>query len=245
MTDQVTYMWGQLISPKDIKRIKKLWGKRIEKFIETFHWNSGYNTGLPETVHLMSTIENDRYLNERSIALEERIDNCIKRGAFTPTSSYYGISVEHNMLEKLVQDAMRTMNKGIPYSEREVKAVSYTDLYRIYKLPLGKDLMKKVSEQEAKVKDITKPVKIYKLKHQYGHNHSDNSDTTSCYQEYHIKGKLLSRNTFVRTGLPFVGKLYQSDKDYFQLYVDDCSGRHWALHNTIHYLVTNGLVELT
>ena len=239
---------AELITKADLKRIHKVWGdKQPYNIIEQREEDHNYGSGLPIVTEIMAVIQCNRNLNERQSAIEARI----KKG-LTRSQGRSFTYVEQNLVWDLIEDAKKLFVKeggnlreafGYPETDRPYiynYALPYREFFRLFGLPFN-SIMDKVKECEEKIGNISKPENTYKVKHKY----SCSRDQQGVYKQYYIKGDLGKKGSFVKTGLPYVGKLYQGyDMDYIQIYVYDFCDRNWALQNVIDYLVKNNMITL-
>jgi len=250
----------ELISESDLKRIEKVWGKpntdRPYNRVEMVEEDQNYGTGLHIVTELMSVIQCDRRLNERSDALEQRIKKGLTR------SKAYGVKyVEENLLLALIQDAKEQFLKdggnlreafGMEQDDKKyIPSLPYKEFFRLFGVPY-KSVMDEVKECEEKIGDIPKPKKLNKINYTVGYIGQCDS-----YKLYSVKGTLSRRGTFVKTGLPYVGKVYQGhdgfpayangkfvEEKHIQIYVYDQADRDWALQNVVNYLLDNQMITL-
>lgn len=262
---------AELITVKDQKRFEKLYGKnRPYNQFESLIEDENYGTGLHIVTEIMATIQCDRNLNAREEALRERIAKGLTQSQGR-NSQYGSMSefVEQNLAFELIQDAYTLFIKeggdlkeasGDNGKGRALQAETFNrpfkEFFRLFNLPYP-SIIKKMDEDEAKVKDIPKPVKFYKIKGLEGFA-NDQDSVFKChtikaalsfgfgYSHYEkdATSALSKRNLYAK--FPYLGKVHQSmfGTDNMQLNVYDYADRNWAVQNVIHYLVTHGSVTL-
>ena len=118
------------------------------------------------------------------------------------------------------------------------------EMKRLYNIPIKNGVIHEMDEEERKIGIIPKPETTIIAKYTL------EQDQCTTYKRYYVEGKLsykfnsLENNKSMYKMFPYLGKLYWSPKDYFQLYVYDYKNRNWAMQNILNYLVKNHLVEL-
>jgi len=239
---------AELITKDDLKRIHKVWGdKQPYNIIEQREEDHNYGSGLPIVTEIMAVIQCNRNLNERQASLEARIKKGLTR------SKGQGFEyVEQNLAWDLIEDAKKLFVKeggilreafGYPETDKPYiynYALPYREFFRLFGLPF-KSVMDKVKECEENIGDISKPETINKLKFKF----PCSRDQQSSYKQYYVKGELTKKGSFVKTGLPYVGKVYQGyDMDYIQIYVYDFCDRNWAVQNVVNHLLAQGAITL-
>jgi hypothetical protein len=235
MTDKLIYYRGkELISPKDLKRMRKLWGSTPYNWVEELPIDHNTGTGIHNVTEIMFTIWNDRNLNERSDALIERI----KKGLTRSKGTYHNY-VEENLLIKLITDATTEFNK---IAEVKLEWYRYPlEFLRLYNIPYD-GVIKELNECEAKVGVITKPVSKIKYKSYL----PVSQDQCSVFKQYAIKGSISlfsEKHNHLYKIFPYLCKLHDC-RGYVQLYVYDYKNRDWAMQNVLNYLVENKLIHL-
>lgn len=242
MMDCIYYRGEELVSDNEQRLIESLFGDSKRNIYNTFnrlYFDSSFDTALHLSIEVLATIQNTQSLNSRDDQLRERI---LK--GLTPSKSYGSKSVEHNLLCKLVQDALTEFNKMVEPSDIiQSYQLSWNDLYRIYTLPYEGIISKALAEKR-KCDDIPEPEIIY----EYEEHWNNHNDPNSTYKHYYIKptDKINSYSLRYKSGdaytkLPFLGKMYFStlfDENYWQIYVHDYANRDWALQNVLHYMHT-------
>lgn len=235
-TDKLIYYRGkELITPKDLKRLRKLWGSTPYNWVEELPIDHNTGTGIHNVTEIMYTIWNDRNLNERSDALIERI----KKG-LTHSKSFNGGYVEEHLLVKLITDATTEFNK---IAEVKLEWYRYPlEFLRLYNIP-HKGVIDEMNKEEAKIGVIQKPTKITKFKTHY----PTTQDQCSVFKQYYIKGSISlfsEKHNHLYKMFPYLCKLHDC-RGYVQLYVYDYKKRDWAMQNVLNYLVDNHLITLS
>jgi hypothetical protein len=249
----------EIIPESFVKRIRKVWGNQPYNQIEERVMDHNYGSGLPIVTEIMATIQCDRRLNERQAQLEERI----KKG-LTKSRAMGMQYVEEKILLELIYDAKTLFVKdggdlweafGVEKNGKKYDfALPYKEFFRLFGLPYN-SIMDKVEKSEEEIGEIEKPKKFRDIKYQV----DKMGNQQSSYKYYYVKGKLHNRSTFVQTGLPYVGKVYQSydgyrarsygqeyvTEEWIQIYVHDYHNRNWALQNVVDYLLKKKMITLS
>jgi hypothetical protein len=238
-TEKLIYYRGEeLITPNDLKRMRKLWGDTPYNWVVELPIDHNTDTGIHDVTEILYTIWNDPKLNKRSDELINRISKGLTR------SKSYGIDyVEETLLKKLVTDAVDEFNK---ISDEKIERYNFPfmEMKRLYNIPTKNGVIHKMDESESYIGDIPKPETTIIAKYTL------EQDQCSTYKKYYVEGKLnykfKSEDRSMYKMFPYLGKLYMgfSGKEYFQLYVYDYKNRNWAMQNILNYLVKNDLVEL-
>ena len=236
MKQLIYYRGKELITAKDLKRLRRLFGYTPYNSVEYLPLDENTGTGIHEVTEIMFTIWNDRRLNERSDALIDRISK-----GLTYSRAYGREYVEEGLLVKLITDAITEFNKVVD-EEDKIKWTRYPlEFLRLYKIPY-KGIIAEMDKEEAKIGEVPKPTKIVK----YTPHWDMSQDQCSIFKQYYIKGSI-SRFRADHKNLykmfPYLCKLHECE-EYFQLYVYDYKRRDWAMQNVLNYLVDNHLVTL-
>lgn len=239
---------AELLTSEQAILLEKLYGKdRPYNIIKTIREDQNYGTGLHIVTELMAVIQCNRHLNERDDQLRNRILSGLIRSSGRD-AQYGSMSefVEQNLLFKLLQDARDLFLKEGGSTDCKSYETPVKEFFRLYGLPYN-SIVKKMNEHNDVVKNIPKPVKLYKIK-----TLTDEyvNDQTSTYQMNTVKAQLShsfdDKKREIYKLFPYVGKVHKSffGEGHMQLYVNDYAGRDWAMQNVIHYLVTKGYVKL-
>lgn len=238
--DAIYYRNEELVTEQEKQLIESLFGNSERNIYNTFNrlfFDGSFETALHSSIEVLATIQNTQPLNSRDDQLRERI---LK--GLTPAKGYESKSVEHNLLFKLIRDALVEFNKSVDATDKiEYYQLSHNDLCRIYGLPY-KGIIDIALSEKAKCDNIPEPTVIY----EYEEHWNNHNDPHSTYKHYYIKPtdkintySLRYKSGDVYTKLPFLGKMYFStlfDEHHWQIYVNDYADRDWALQNVLHYM---------
>lgn len=231
------------ITEKERDEMIDLFGEHIFNTFNYFDTNNALDIH-PELAPLIFTIENNCALNERHDLLIKRIKENLPD--LTPSTSYYSISVEHNLCNKLINEAWQLLIKDEEYN---VDIWRYQgEIYRYYGLPYKPKYKKEIEKARKNIAEVTKPKKFYDWECYFSNDKTYSSDVNDSYLEYYIKLKSCSylfkgEKETIYKEFPYLGKVYWTG-EYLQIYVYDKANRHWAVNNVIKYLIKNKLIQL-
>lgn len=248
MTKVSYYRSEELFTSSEVKLLTKLWGTsksgQIYNHFEDYYWNDSFQTGLMNSINLMSVIQNDRLLNKREASLIQRIADC--NGKFTQSKArgadYTYDSVESNLLYDLFYDAYQKGGLG----EQSFKWYDFSmmDIKRIYGLPY-KSIKTKMKNAVELLSTIPEPTHEYEYKLYYC-----SQDPHSSYKTYGIilpkkyaSYNRIYSNRWIYDKYPgLVGKVYYAtcfEPNYWQIYVYDYRRSDRMLQNVLHDLITS------
>jgi len=245
METAIYYRNEEMISQSDLDRLRKVWGVAPYTWVEEHIIDQNSGSGLHIITELLAVIWNTKDLNEREIALKERIAKGLTR-----SKSWSGGYVEEYILIKIIRDALKELNATTDYNY-ELYNVPFKEVFRLYDIPY-KSVMEDVEKSEREIGTIPEPPRTVKYVRHF--HDKPITDQTSCYQENYIKFDSCPISMYghdyplpkkIYNQFPFVGKVHKvSGDNYIQVYLYDYHGSTKGLENVLCFLEDNG-VKLT